>query len=69
MMAVEFEMPELNGAERYTVETLARETDVPVIEVANLYKVERRQLEDGATIKSYIPVVAARRVRLKLKHH
>ena len=62
---------ELNGAERQSLETLARETDVPLIEVAHLYKVERTQLEGGATITTYIPVVAARKVRIKLKdrHH
>ncbi len=58
---------ELTGAERLTVETISKDAGVPMIEVANLYKVVRTQLEDGATITTYIPVVAARNVRIKLK--
>jgi hypothetical protein len=64
-------IPELSGAERNSLEALARETDVPLIEVASLYKVERAFLQDDATISTYIPVVAVRKVRIKLKrlHH
>lgn len=61
-------MPELNGAERQSLEALAREVDVPLIEVAHLYKVERALLQDDASIATFIPVSASRNVRIKLKH-
>lgn len=62
---------ELTGAERQSLEAIAREEHVPLIEVAQLYKVERAQLEDGATIETYIPVIAHRNVRIKVRrlHH
>ncbi|MGC3981862.1 MAG: DUF3562 domain-containing protein [Steroidobacteraceae bacterium] len=69
-MASDVELiPELNGAERLSLEALAREVDVPLIEVAHLYKVERASLEDGASVAVFIPVIASRQVRIKLKRH
>ncbi len=58
---------ELSGAERLTIEAISRDADIPVIEVAKLYKVERMQLEGEAKIRSYVPVIASRQVRIKLK--
>jgi translation initiation factor 2B subunit (eIF-2B alpha/beta/delta family) len=60
-------MYELSGAERLLVETMAREHAVPIIEVAHLYKVERTQLETEAKIPAFVPVIATRQVKLKLR--
>ncbi len=45
-MGIEVDVLELSGAERHTVEALALDIDVPVIEAAELYKIKRTQLED-----------------------
>ena len=58
---------ELSGTERLTIEAISRDADVPLIEVANLYKVERSNLECDAKIPTFIPVLASRNVRIKLK--
>jgi hypothetical protein len=58
---------ELSGTERLTIEAISRDVDVPLIEVANLYRVERSNLECEAKIRSFVPVLASRRVRIKLK--
>jgi hypothetical protein len=58
---------ELSGAEAQSVEAISRDLDVPIIEVARLYKVERSSLEDVATIRSFVSVIASRQVRIKLK--
>lgn len=58
---------ELSGIERLTIEAISRDIDVPLIEVANLYKVERSNLECEAKIRSFVPVIASRQVRIKLK--
>lgn len=62
---------ELNGAERLSIEAISKDVDLPVIEVAHLYKVERAHLEGDAKIPTFIPVIASRNVRIKLKnrHH
>lgn len=67
-MAAEIEsIMELSGAERLTIEDISRDVDVPLIEVANLYRVERANLECVAKIRAYVPVIASRQVRIKLK--
>jgi hypothetical protein len=71
-MASEVELiPELSGTERQSLEDISKDVDVPLIVVANLYKVERALLEDAATVPTFIPVIASRNVRMKLKnsHH
>ncbi len=45
------------------VERLARETDTPVDAVRELYRIEREKLEHSARIKTFIPVLARRRVK------
>jgi hypothetical protein len=44
------------------VEVLARETEVPVAEVARLFEDERARLESGARIKGFLPIFAIRNV-------
>ena len=49
------------------VEAISGEVDEPVIVIANLYRVERTQLEEHAKIPTLILVIASRQVRIKLK--
>jgi hypothetical protein len=48
-------------------EMLARETDTPLDTVREIYRVERDKLERSARIKTYIPVLAHRRVKALLQ--
>lgn len=49
------------------IEALARESDVPVDTVASMYHIEVTKLERVARIKTYVPVLAGRRVRSLLR--
>ena len=49
------------------IELLAREADMPHEIVAKLYSVERAKLERVAKIKTYVPVLAHRRVKAILR--
>jgi hypothetical protein len=49
------------------IELLARETGIPVDTVQEIYRVERDKLERSAPIKSYISVLAHRRVKALLQ--
>jgi hypothetical protein len=45
------------------IETLARQTDTPVETVHRIYNLERARLDQAARIKTYVPVLAYRRVK------
>ena len=49
------------------IETLARETDTPVDTVQEIYRAERDKLERSARIKTFISVLAHRRVKALLQ--
>lgn len=49
------------------IELLARESQVPVSEVARLYDEARSELELGARIRGYIGILAMRNVRKTLR--
>lgn len=49
------------------IEFLARESQVPVSEVTQLYEDARAKLEIGARIKSFIGIFALRNVRSMLR--
>jgi hypothetical protein len=49
------------------LESLARDSQMPLHAVASLYELERAALALNARITSYIPVLAARRVRHQLQ--
>ena len=49
------------------IELLARETGTPVDAVQEIYRVERDKLESSARIKTYVSVLAHRRVRALLQ--
>jgi hypothetical protein len=45
------------------IETLARETDMPVATVQEIYKIEHAKLDRVAKIKTFVPVLIRRRVK------
>jgi hypothetical protein len=45
------------------IESLARETNMPLAAVQGIYKVERARLDQVAKIKIYIPMLIRRRVK------
>jgi hypothetical protein len=49
------------------IELLARETGTPVDTVQELYRVERDKLDRSARIKTYVSVLAHRRVKALLQ--
>ena len=49
------------------IELLARETGTPIDTVQEIYRVERDKLERSARIKSYVSVLAHRRVKALLQ--
>ena len=51
------------------VELLARETDTALDTVRELYRAEREKLELSARIKTFVPVLALRRVKELLLVH
>lgn len=59
--------PASTGAREPEFEMLARETDTPLDTVREIYRVERDKLERSARIKTYIPVLAHRRLKALLQ--
>jgi hypothetical protein len=55
------------ASHQLALEFLARESRVPVGEVARLYEQARAELEEGARIKSFLGVFALRKVRRILR--
>lgn len=49
------------------IESLARETDMPVATVHEIYQVEHAKLDRVAKIKTYVPVLIRRRVKELLR--
>jgi hypothetical protein len=45
------------------IETLAREMDMPVATVHEIYKIEHAKLDQIAKIKTYVPVLVRRRIK------
>ena len=66
-------MNELTSTSRSTdareseIETLARETDTPIDTVQEIYRAEHDRLERSARIKTFISVLAHRRVKALLQ--
>jgi hypothetical protein len=51
------------------IESLARETDMPLQVVEEIYTIERAKLERTARIKTYVPVLIHRHVKALLREH
>jgi hypothetical protein len=49
------------------IEALAREVSAPIDEVTALYTIEHAKLDAVARIKTFVPVIANRRVRSRLR--
>jgi hypothetical protein len=49
------------------IEALAREESAPIDEVTALYTIEHAKLDAVARIKTFVPVIANRRVRSRLR--
>lgn len=50
------------------LEMLARDTNAPLAEIKTLFERERDALSQGATITSFVTLLAVRRVRHRLLH-
>ncbi len=59
--------PESTVARESEIESLARETDTPVDTVEEIYRVERDKLERSSRIKTFVSVLAHRRVKALLQ--
>jgi hypothetical protein len=59
--------PPNENPRRHAIEFLAREAQVPVDEVAQLYEDARTKLEVGARIKGFLGIFAIRNVRTTLR--
>ena len=51
------------GNQNATIEALARETDMPIAIVKEIYITQHQQLEKGARVKTYLPVLTSSRVK------
>jgi hypothetical protein len=56
----------LSPKEQATIATLAQETDTDQAVVKNLYDEELAILQTQASVKNFIPVIAARRVKQRI---
>jgi hypothetical protein len=58
-----FAAPDSQTEEKRIVEFLARESSVPVDEVARIYAAERAGLAEGARVANFVPIFAIRNVQ------
>lgn len=58
---------QLTDREKHTVERLAQETHVSPHEAQEVYIVERTQLELVARIKAFVPLIAERNAKARLR--
>jgi Protein of unknown function (DUF3562) len=60
-------------ARESAIESLARETNTPLDTVREIYRLEHDKLERSARVKTFVPVLAHRRVKARLQergeHH
>ena len=62
-----FSQPNSKSQQQRAIEFLARESQVPIDEVARLYEEEWAELEDGARITGFLGIFTARNVREMLR--
>ena len=55
------------AAQESVIESLARETDTPLDTVREIYRVEHDELERSSRVKTFISVLAHRRVKARLQ--
>ena len=61
------ELADLSERQRRTILGLAAEAHVPVAAVADVYRRELAELKRRARITQFVPVIASRRVRHRLR--
>jgi ribosomal protein L34 len=59
--------PGKKSHQQRAIELLAQESQVPVDEVARLYRNEWAELEDGARVTGFVAILATRNVREVLR--
>jgi hypothetical protein len=62
-----YPQPDKKSLQHRAIEFLARESQVPVDEVARLYRNEWAELEDGARITGFLAIFTTRNVREMLR--
>jgi hypothetical protein len=62
-MALKISDSSAAGNQHATIEAIARETDMPVAIVKEIYVTQHRQLEKEARVKTYLPVLTSSRVK------
>ena len=62
-------LPVAKKAASRLAESIAKETDSPIDVVRVIYDEEFSALAANAKIKQYVPVIASRRVKLRLMKH
>ena len=62
-----YPQPGKKSHQERAIELLAQESQVPVDEVARLYRNEWAELEDGARITGFVAILATRNVREMLR--
>jgi hypothetical protein len=63
-----FAAPDSQTEEKRIVEFLARQSSVPVDEVARIYAAERAGLAGAARVATFVPIFAIRNVQEILRH-
>lgn len=67
---IEIEVSDSDRRHLHSIHALAEEIDMPVDEVAAAYEDVLDELEDGAQVKDYLPILVSKRVkRLYRSHH
>lgn len=61
------ELDNLDRKDRATVEAIARDEGMPIEQVSEIYLIECMQLEQVARVKTFVPVIASRRTRNRLR--
>jgi hypothetical protein len=62
-MALKISDSSAPGNQHATIEAIARETDMPVAIVKEIYITQHTQLEKEARVKTYLPVLTSSRVK------
>lgn len=61
-------MVDLNRREKHNLELIARAAELPIEEVTDVYIIERTQLQQVARIQTYVPLIAEKHARDRIKH-
>ena len=62
-----YPQPRKGSHQQRAIEFLAKESQVPIDEVARLYEDEWAELEDGARVTGFLAILTTRNVRAMLR--